>query len=208
MSTEEIEAAFKGHQGTGSQVKKAYEEAIEKTFVDLSASHLEECEAIYEQHEESALDTEYIINRIRSLMTKAVFDLNSCFFASNNLEKKIATLEMLKEQFAHYEGKNWCWNFNTAVPDKLTRPLRMRCLDFSLNFVEQQLKSQEKELEIATAKYNDNRDRVQNLLDERLKLNAKMKQQLSEYNLLKPELIKIGQLINNSYLKTENEINY
>jgi len=35
MSAEEIEAAFKRHEGIGSQVKQAYEEAIAKIFVDL-----------------------------------------------------------------------------------------------------------------------------------------------------------------------------
>jgi len=84
-----------------------------KILFILSRSDLEECEAIYEEHEESALDTIYIINRTRSLMTKAVFEMNSCFFASNNVEKKLTTLEMLKEQFAHYEGKNWCWSVNS-----------------------------------------------------------------------------------------------
>nr|XP_016928229.1 uncharacterized protein LOC108008833 [Drosophila suzukii] len=196
MSAEEIEAAFNRHEGIGSQVKQAYEEAITKIFADLSRSDLEECEAIYEEHEESALDTEYIINRTRSLMTKAVFEMNSCFFASNNVEKKLTTLEMLKEQFAQYEGKNWCWNFNTTDPDELTRPLRMRYMDFSLNFMQQQLESQEKELEIAMAKNNANRERIQNMQDERLKLSAQIEQQLSQYQKIKPEIIKIEQTIN------------
>lgn len=39
-------------------------------------------------------------------------------------------------------------NVNTAAPDKLTRPLRMRFLDFSVEFMEQQLASQAKELEV------------------------------------------------------------
>ncbi|XP_017003224.2 uncharacterized protein Nnf1a [Drosophila takahashii] len=207
MLTEDAEAAFKRHEGIVTQVKQAYEETIEKIFGDLSPSDLEACAAIYEEHEDSALDTEDIINRTRCLMTKAVLKLNGCFFDSNDVGNKLTSLEMLKEHFAQYEGKDWHWNFNTTAPEELTRPLRMRYMDFSLNFMEQQLESQEKELEIAMAKSKANRERIHKVQDERLKLSAQLEQQLSQYQEIKPEIIKLEQTINDSYLTTENSIN-
>ncbi|KAH8365100.1 hypothetical protein KR084_001718, partial [Drosophila pseudotakahashii] len=204
MLTEDAEAAFKRHEGIVSQVKQAYEEATGKIFVDLSPSDLEPCKVIYEEHEDSSLDTEDIINRTSGFMTKAVLELNGCFFDSNDVGNKLTTLEMLKEQFGQYEGKDWHWNFNTTAPDELTRPLRMRYMDFSLNFMEQQLESQEKELEIAMAKSKANRDRILKVQDERLKLSAQLELQLSQYQEAKPELIKLEQTTNDSYLTTES----
>ncbi|EDV55327.1 uncharacterized protein LOC6547396 [Drosophila erecta] len=185
---EDSEAAFKRHESVGPQVKLAYEEAINKIFADLSGSDLQAWDAIYQEHENSALDTESIVDRTRSLMTKVVVEMNRCFFDSNDVANKLQTLEMLKEHFDAYEGKEW--NFYTAAPDELTRPLRMRYLDFSLEFMEQQLASQAKELEIAMAKSNAHRERLQNIHDERLKLSAIMEQQLSQYDKVKPDLIK------------------
>ncbi|EDW91378.1 uncharacterized protein LOC6530779 [Drosophila yakuba] len=189
------EAAFKRHEGVGPQVKLAYEEAINKIFADLSCSDLQAWDAIYQEHENSALDTESIVDRTRSLMTKVVLEMNRCFFASNDVPNKLQTLEMLKEHFAAYEGKEW--NLYTAAPDELTRPLRMRYLDFSLEFMEQQLASQAKELEVAMAKSTAHRERLQNVHDERLKLSAQMEQQLSQYEKIKPDLIRIDQTNNN-----------
>eukprot|EP00099_Drosophila_melanogaster_P020084 NP_611492.1 Nnf1a [Drosophila melanogaster] len=191
---EDSEAAFKRHEGVGPKVKQAYEEAIKQIFADLSCADLQAWDAIYQEHEQSALDTESIVDRTRSLMTKVVLEMNRCFFASNDVPNKLQTLEMLKEHFAAYEGKKW--NVNTAAPDKLTRPLRMRFLDFSVEFMEQQLASQAKELEIAMAKSNANRERLQHVHDKRLKLTVQMEQQLSQYEKVKTELIKLGEALN------------
>ncbi|EDW48719.1 uncharacterized protein LOC6610094 [Drosophila sechellia] len=188
---EDSEAAFKRHESIGPKVKQAYEEAIKQIFADLSCSDMQAWDAIYQEHEQSALDTQSIVDRTRSLMTKVVLEMNRCFFASNDVPNKLQTLEMLKEHFAGYEGKKW--NLNTAAPDELTRPLRMRFLDFSLEFMEQQLASQAKELEIAMAKSNANRERLQHIHDQRLKLSAQMEQQLSQYEKVKPELIKLDE---------------
>jgi len=46
------------------------------------------------------------------------------------------------------------------------------------------------------AKNNANRERIQNMQDERLKLSAQIEQQLSQYQKIKPEIIKIEQTIN------------
>ncbi|XP_017123156.1 uncharacterized protein LOC108143346 [Drosophila elegans] len=179
MLASNAEAAFKRHQGIGLQVKQAYEEAIGQIFADLNCSDLDACEAIYRSDNESDLDTENLLNRTRNLMTKVVLEMNRCFFESNNVENKLTTLEMLKEHFAPYEGKDW--NINAASPKHLTRPLRMRHLDFSLSFMDQQLESQEKQLEIAMAKSNENRQRLQKMQDERVKLKAKIEHQLLQY---------------------------
>lgn len=53
-------------------------------------------------------------------MTKIVLDVNQCFFSGNDVETKLTTLEMLKEQFAAHEGKNWLVNgFEFGCPAAL-----------------------------------------------------------------------------------------
>ncbi|XP_016989461.2 uncharacterized protein LOC108051758 [Drosophila rhopaloa] len=203
MTEEDSETVFQRHKGIGSQVKQAYEEAIGQMFANLNRSELDVFEAIFKEHEDYDLDTENLFNRTRNLMTKVVLEMNRCFFASNDVDNKLTTLEMLKEHFAPYEGKDW--NFNTVSPEKLTRPLRMRHLDFSIGFMEGQLKSQEKQLEIAMAKSIENRERLQDVQNKRVKLKAKIEQQLSQYQNIEPQLNKLDQLINNIFLTTENK---
>ncbi|XP_017051177.1 uncharacterized protein LOC108094866 [Drosophila ficusphila] len=205
MSAEETEAAFKRHEGIGAQVKQAYDEAIGQIFSDLSPSDLDAWATIFEEHEDSSLDTESLINNTSSRMTKVVHEMNKCFFASNDVENKLITLEMLKEHFAAYEGKNW--KFNNISPEELTRPLRMRNLDFSLYFMQRQLEAQAKELEIGMFKSIANRERLQNVQNERVKLTAKIELHLCQYKDLKPQLIELDQAINNSYLAKENTFN-
>ncbi|EDX03261.1 uncharacterized protein LOC6730495 [Drosophila simulans] len=195
---EDTEAAFKRLQAVIPQVKQAYEEAIGQIFSDLNSSDLESCASILEEHESTSLDTEQIVSSTRRLMTKIVLDVNQCFFSGNDVETKLTTLEMLKEQFAAHEGKNW--NFNSLSPEELTRPLRMHNLNLSIAFMEQQLKIQEKELEIAMAKSIKNRQLIHDVHAERLKVGCMMKQQMAEYQAIKPQLMEMERLINDSYL--------
>ncbi|XP_017132083.1 uncharacterized protein LOC108149177 [Drosophila elegans] len=191
---EETETAFERHQAIIPQVKKAYDEVIQQIFADLSPSDLDVCAAILEEKEDTCLDTEQMINSTRRLMTKIVLDVNQCFFTGNDVKTKLTTLEMLKEQFAAHEGKDW--NFNGVSPEELTRPLRMHSLALSIRFMERQLKSQEKELEIAMAKSNANRQLVRDVQSERVKLGVIIQEQLAQYQEMMPQLIDIERSIN------------
>ncbi|XP_017075171.1 uncharacterized protein LOC108110585 [Drosophila eugracilis] len=194
----DTESAFRRHQAIVPQVKQAYEEAIGLIFADLSPSDLDSCANILEEHENSSLDTEQIINSTRSLMTKIVLDLNQCVFAGNDVETKLTTLEMLKEQFASHEGTDW--KFNSASPEDVTRPLRMHNLDLSIRYIERQLQVQEKELEIAMAKSIKNRKRIQDVQAERVKVEFLIKERMAQYQDIKPLLIEIERSFNDSYL--------
>ncbi|EDV57271.1 uncharacterized protein LOC6542934 [Drosophila erecta] len=198
---EASEAAFKRLQAIIPQVKQAYEEAIGQIFLDLSPSDLESCASILEAHESTRLDTEQVVNSTRRLMTKVVLDVNQCFFAGNDVETKLTTLEMLKEQFAPYKGKNW--NFNSLSPEELTRPLRMHNLELSIRFMEKQLQIQEKELEMAMNKSIQNRQLVHDVHAERVKVGCMMKEQMAEYEDIKPQLMEMERLINDLYLQEE-----
>jgi len=46
------------------------------------------------------------------------------------------------------------------------------------------------------AKSNANRERLQHVHDKRLKLTVQMEQQLSQYEKVKTELIKLGEALN------------
>ncbi|XP_043649330.1 uncharacterized protein LOC122617507 [Drosophila teissieri] len=191
---EATEAAFKRLQAIIPQVKRAYEEAIGQIFSDLNSSDLESCASILEAHESTSLDTEQIVSSTRRLMTKVVLDVNQCFFSGNDVETKLTTLEMLKEQFAPHKGKNW--NFNSLSPEELTRPLRMHNLDLSIKFMEKQLQIQEKELEIAMTKSIANRQHIDDVNDERVRVGCMMKEQMAEYQELKPRLMEVERLMN------------
>ncbi|XP_039489879.1 uncharacterized protein LOC120450782 [Drosophila santomea] len=196
---EATEAAFKRLQAIIPQVKQAYEEAIGQIFSDLNSSDLESCASILEAHESTSLDTEQIVSSTRRLMTKVVLDVNQCFFSGNDVETKLTTLEMLKEQFAPHEGKNW--NFNCLSPEELTRPLRMHNLDLSIKFMEKQLQIQERDLEIAMTKSIANRKRIDDINADRVRVGCMMKEQMAEYQDIKPRLLEVERLMNDSYLQ-------
>jgi len=73
----------------------------------VSPSDLDSCAVILEEHESSTLDTEQMVNTAQKVMTKIVNDVNQCFFAGNDVDTKLTTLEMLKEHFASHKGKEW-----------------------------------------------------------------------------------------------------
>ncbi|XP_016956535.1 uncharacterized protein LOC108029003 [Drosophila biarmipes] len=195
---EDTETAFRRHQAIVPQVKQAYKDVIEQIFADLSPSDLDSCAAILEEHEASSLDTEQMVNTARKVMTKIVLDVNECFFAGNDVDTKLTTLEMLKEHFAPHKGKKW--NFNSVSPEELTRPLRMNSLDLSIRFMERQLKSQEKELEIAMAKSVENRQRIQDVQVERVKVGHLIKERMAQYQEMKPQLTEIERSLNNLHM--------
>lgn len=97
------------------------------------------------------------------------------------------------------------------TPEERTRPVRVRLMDSSIRFIEKQLKSQERELEVCPlvillyklslyrrffqiymAKSKENRARLQNIQNERVKLSAMMQQQSAEYREMTPKLLEIS----------------
>ncbi|XP_020806767.1 uncharacterized protein LOC110182930 [Drosophila serrata] len=197
---DDVEAAFKRHQRIIPQVKKAYDEAIGQVFADLSPSDLQAFSAILLQHENSVLSTEELVTNMRTQMTIVLGKMNQSFFDRNDVENKLVTLEVLKEKFAPYEGKDW----TRLTPEELTRPVRMRLLDSSIRFMERQLEAQQKQLEISMAKSKANRERLQSVQNERVKLTAKMEQQTAQYKEIRPQLLELQHSINNSHLPPEN----
>ncbi|KAH8301438.1 uncharacterized protein Nnf1a [Drosophila kikkawai] len=196
---EDVEAAFKRHQSIMPQVKQEYDKVIGQVFADLSPSDLQAFSDILLEHEDSVLDTEELVNTMRTQMTTVLGKMNQFFFDKNDVENKLVTLEVLKEKFAPYEGKDW----NSLSPEELTRPLRMRLLDSSIRFMERQLEAQQKDLEISMAKSKANRERLQTVQNERVKLTAKMEQQTAQYKDIR-QLLELQHSINNSYLPPEN----
>ncbi|KAH8257919.1 hypothetical protein KR038_002985 [Drosophila bunnanda] len=197
---EDVEAAFKRHQSIMPQVKKAYDEVIGQVFADLSPSDLQAFSAILLEREKSVLSTEELVNTMRTQMTIVLGKMNQSFFDRNDVETKLVTLEVLKEKFAPYQGKEW----TSLSPEEITRPLRMRLLDSSIRFMERQLEAQQNQLDISMAKSKANRERLQTLQNERVKLTAKMEQQTAQYKEIRPQLLELQHSINNSYLPPEN----
>ncbi|KAH8253025.1 hypothetical protein KR032_003196 [Drosophila birchii] len=217
---QDVEAAFKRHQSIMPKVKQAYDEVIGKVFADLSPSDLEAFSAILLEKENSVLSTEELVNTMRTQMAIVLGKMNQSFFDRNDVENKLVTLEVLKEKFASYEGKDWFVDIhiqsatqplefiftlrNSLSPEELTRPLRMRLLDSSIRFMERQLEAQQKHLEISMAKSQANRERLQSMQNERVKLTARMEQQTAQYKEIRPQLLELQHSINNSYLPPEN----
>ncbi|KAH8353650.1 hypothetical protein KR084_012475 [Drosophila pseudotakahashii] len=195
----DTEAAFRRHQAIVPQVKQEYHEVIEQIFANLSPSDLDSVAAILEEQESSIVDTEQLVNGARKVMTKIVLDVNQCFFAGNDVDTKLTTLEMLKEHFASHEGSKE--NFHSLSPEELTRPLRMNSLDLSIRFMERQLKTQEKELEIAMAKSIKNRQRIHDVQAERGKVERLINLRMEQYKEIKPQLIEIEQSLNDMHLQ-------
>lgn len=72
-----------------------------------SPSDLRAFSAIIAEHEDSILDTEKLVNTMRTQMTTILANVTRNFFDGNDIENKLVTLEVLKAKFAPYEGKDW-----------------------------------------------------------------------------------------------------
>ncbi|XP_022228206.2 uncharacterized protein LOC111077987 [Drosophila obscura] len=195
---EDIEAAFNRHSKIVPEVKRAYQEAIDQVFADLSAEDLAPFAAIHSEHGDTYLATDELVGSMRNKMTAILSQLNQHFFDSNDVERKLVELEMLKEKFAPYEGHNW--NVNRLSPEDYTRPVRMRLLDSSIRVMERELAAQDKAIEVAVAISKSNRELLQSLQNERVKTNAAMEKQINQYTELDPTLLQLEQSINDSFL--------
>ncbi|XP_068146535.1 uncharacterized protein Nnf1a [Drosophila tropicalis] len=185
----DVEEAFNRHKNIVPQVRQAYEQAIADIFADLSAKELEPFAEILVQQENTCLDTATIIEQLKNRMTGILCRLNHQFFDINGVDNKLITLEVLKEKFACHQGKNW--NVYNIAPEDFTRPVRMRLIDSSIRFMERQLESQQSQLELALTKCHANRQVLQNLQDERVKLKAIMEEQSSIFEEAKPILLEL-----------------
>ncbi|XP_030387636.1 uncharacterized protein LOC115634190 isoform X1 [Scaptodrosophila lebanonensis] len=191
---QDLEDVFKQHTEIVPKVKDAYHKSIAQVFEDLSSLDLEPIAAVLLKHEDILLDTTNLAECMRSRMTNLLYKLNDHFFEENDVPNKLITLEVLKDKFAPYRGTNW--NVHELTPDERTRPLRIRLIDSSIKFLQKQLESQQKALEIALAKSRENRERIQNIQNERIKLQALIQQKSEHYKDVKPKLIELQNRLN------------
>ncbi|XP_017868759.1 PREDICTED: uncharacterized protein LOC108617466 [Drosophila arizonae] len=187
VSEPNIEEAFQRHSPIAVKVKGEYEKALIDLFADMGPICLEPFAAILLEHENTILNKDTLIERVRMRMSQLLPKINENFFISNDVGKKLITLEVLKEKFEPYKGTNW--QVHKLTPEERTRPVRMRLMDSSIRFIQKQINAQEKAIEIALAKSKENRERIQNIQNERVKLYALMQQQMGYYEEMEPKLM-------------------
>ncbi|EDW61396.1 uncharacterized protein Nnf1a [Drosophila virilis] len=193
VSEPNIEEAFKRHSPIAGKVKAEYDKALMEIFADMGAMCLEPFAAILLEHENTILNKDTLIERVRARMSQALPKINDHFFVSNDVGKKLITMEVLKEKFEPYKGTSW--NVHKLTPEERTRPVRMRLMDSSIRFIQKQIVSQEKAIGIAMAKSRENRERIQSIQNERVKLYALMHQQTGYYKEMKPKLMELTKLM-------------
>ncbi|KAH8331749.1 hypothetical protein KR074_010699, partial [Drosophila pseudoananassae] len=174
-----------------------------------SADDLSAFVDIQKENGDAYADTEALVPKLREKLTDIMMKMHLSFFEGNDIENKLLALEVLKEKFAGQEGKQW--NVNEMTPEELTRPLRIQLMDSSIRYMERKIETQQKKLEVrntsvpcsskdnktysyfhfqtALEKSKANRERVQNIQNERVKLNAIMEQQLAEFKEIKPQIL-------------------
>ncbi|EDW02673.1 GH22114 [Drosophila grimshawi] len=183
-----IEEAFNRHSPIAAKVKAEYNQSLMEIPVCL-----EPFAAILLEHENTILSKDTLIERMRSKMTHVLLNIYENFFVAHDVGNKLITLEVLKEKFEPLKSTNW--NVNKLTPEERTRPVRMRLMDSSIRFIEKQLNSQEKALGIALAKSRENRERLQNIQNERVKTYALLHQQMDYYKEMSPKLMELNKLM-------------
>ncbi|KAH8261023.1 hypothetical protein KR044_002341 [Drosophila immigrans] len=202
-----IEEAYNRHMPIAAKVQAEYDKILSEIFADMrqvclhsflmqiysngfvfcSPACLKPFADILLEHENTELNKDTLIQRVSSRMSQLLPQINETFFAANDVGKKLITLEVLKEKFDPHKGTNW--NVHQLTPEERTRPVRMRLMDSSIRFIEHQLKSQGKKLEAAMARSKANRERIQNIQNDRVKLYALMQQQSDFYKEIRPKLL-------------------
>lgn len=188
-SESNIEETYNRHKPIAAKIQEEYDKALKDVFADMSAACLEPFADILLKHDNTILNKDTLIERMRSRMSKVLPLEHEKFFVANDVGKKLITLEVLKEKFEPYKGTSW--NVHKMTPEERTRPVRMRLMDSSIRYIQEQLNSQEKALQTAIAKSKQNRERLQNIQNDRVKLNALMQQQSAYYKQMTPKLLDI-----------------
>ncbi|KAH8280274.1 hypothetical protein KR018_001325, partial [Drosophila ironensis] len=134
--------------------------------------------AVQKGHGDTVADTKALINNMREKMFDVVMKMNKHFFESNEVETKLLALELLKERFGTFEGREW--NVNDMLPNELTRHVRIQILDSSIRYLERKLAPQKLELEAMLAESKATRARIQEIQNERVRLTAFMERQMEE----------------------------
>ncbi|ALC42526.1 Nnf1a [Drosophila busckii] len=183
----DIAESVNKHNPTANQLKEEYDDALANIFTELSGECLEPFAAILLEHENTILTKDSTIERMRQRMSQLLSQISEQFWSANDVANKLITLEVLKEKFEHCKGTNW--NVPAMSPEERTRPVRMRLMGKSIRFLENQIASQEKALEIALTKSRENRERIQHIQNERIKLNALMQQQSDTNREIVPKIL-------------------
>ncbi|XP_034477985.1 uncharacterized protein LOC117784370 [Drosophila innubila] len=189
LSESSIEEAYNRHTPIAAKVQAEYDKALKDVFTDMSSECLEPFAAILLEHENTVMNKNTVTESMRSKMSELLARINESFFVQNDVGKKLITLEVLKERFEPYKGTSW--NVHKMSPEERTRPVRMLLMDASIRYMQKQLISQEKSLQAAMAKSKENRERIQSIQNERVKLYALMQQQSNDYIEMTPKLLEI-----------------
>ncbi|KAL7736810.1 hypothetical protein ACLKA6_015651 [Drosophila palustris] len=189
-----IEESYNRHSPIAAKVQAEYDTALKEVFADLSPACLEPFAAILLEHENTVMNKDTLIERLRSRMSEVLPQINEGFFIANDVGKKLITLEVLKERFEPYKGTSW--NVHKMTPEERTRPVRMRIMDASIRYMQKQLIAQEKVLQASMENSKKNRERIQNIQNERVKLYALMHQQSSDYKEMTPKLLEVQRTLN------------
>ncbi|XP_053963850.1 uncharacterized protein LOC128866860 [Anastrepha ludens] len=141
-----LEAKHRRLRELAEVVRTKYYEAYRQMVSELSPSHIDEFAAVLRDCQKHVVQNQDELTiEIREQLMRSLQSSLDRFWEEYSISNRIAELEMLKEQYKQFEGKEW--NIQQMNPFQRTLPVRMRFKELRLHHLEKQLAHQDLQLE-------------------------------------------------------------
>uniref|UniRef100_A0A1A9ZYB4 Uncharacterized protein n=1 Tax=Glossina pallidipes TaxID=7398 RepID=A0A1A9ZYB4_GLOPL len=174
----------------GENARKTYEQLYREMMFSLNVEHLEPFNKVLLKNNEVQIkNMENVIEHMRQKLLEKMLKKWNSFWLSSGVSESLISLEMYKEKFKEYEGKDWkIWD---KSPKELTRPIRMHLNEKLIRYLQLQLDYQRNQLDQVLQENIEHRKKLEEIALQRTQLMKVMEEYEKKFELDKPEILRL-----------------
>uniref|UniRef100_A0A1B0FNP7 Uncharacterized protein n=1 Tax=Glossina morsitans morsitans TaxID=37546 RepID=A0A1B0FNP7_GLOMM len=186
----DLVAQYDRFKDFGENARKTYEQLYREMMLSLNAEHLEPFNRVLLKNDEVQIkNMESVIENMRQKLLEKLLKKWNGFWLSSGVSESLISLEMYKEKFKEYEGKDWnIWN---KSPEELTRPIRMHLNGNRIRYLQLQLNYQRDQLDQVLQENIEHRKKLEEITLQRTQLMKMMEEYEKKFELDKPEILRL-----------------
>uniref|UniRef100_A0A1A9VGA4 Uncharacterized protein n=1 Tax=Glossina austeni TaxID=7395 RepID=A0A1A9VGA4_GLOAU len=187
---QDLVAQYDRFKDFGENARKTYEQLYREMMFSLNVEHLEPFNRVLLKNDEVQIkNMESVIEHMRQKLLEKLLKKWNDFWLSSGVSESLISLEMYKEKFKEYEGKDWkIWN---KSPEELTRPIRMQLNGNRIRYLQLQLDYQRDQLDQVLQENIEHRKKLEEIALQRTQLMKMMEEYEKKFELDKPEILRL-----------------
>ncbi|KAL9921179.1 nnf1a [Glossina fuscipes fuscipes] len=187
---QDLAAQYDRFKDFGENARKTYEQLYREMVFSLNAAHLQPFNrALLKSDDLQIKNMETVIGHMRQKLLEKLLKKWNDFWLGSGVSESLISLEMYKEKFKEYEGKDWkMWN---KSPKELTRPIRMHLNGNRIRYLQLQLDYQREQLDQVLQENVEHRKKLQEIALQRTQLLKIMEEYEKKFELDKPEILRL-----------------